>query len=164
VQVGPKDREAIGAKIRAAFPDVAPAMAVEDMLAEPYRTNDDAYEMAAAFTGKRWSEVPRIDLFRHRESLFALSPVAYRAYLPAYLEASLASDDVLDKYGADIRGYLLYSLGTTASSSPSRVATTADRIAGLDRAQRAAVAAVLRFLEERWHMADAAELLRDWAD
>jgi hypothetical protein len=32
----------------------------------------------------------------------------------------------------------------------------------LDAGQRAAVASILRYLEARWSMADAAEVLRDW--
>lgn len=162
MQVDQQQKDAIRAQIRAAFANVAAPAKVDAMLADAYRTNDDAYEMAAAFVGKLWSELDRVELFRHRESLFALSPAAYRAYLPAYLEASLASDDPLDKYGADIRGYLLYSLGTTSSSSASRVETTRERIALLDRTQRDAIASVLRFLEKHWHMKDASELLRDW--
>jgi hypothetical protein len=154
--------EALRAQIRAAFAQVVPPGHVDEMLAEPFHRNEDAYEMAAAFVGRPWSEIPIIELFRHRESLFALSPAAYRAYLPAYLEASLASQAPLDRYGADIRGYLLYSLGTDASSSPTRVATTRARIAALDPAQRAVVGTVLHVLDEQWHMRDAAELLRGW--
>jgi hypothetical protein len=154
--------EALRAQIREAFAHVVAPATIDALLAEPFRGNEDAYEMAAAFVGKPWPAIPIIELFRHRESLFALSPAAYRAYLPAYLEASLASDDPLDKYGADIRAYLLYSLGTDTSSSSTRVATTRARIAALDVLQREAVRAALRFLEERWRMRDAAELLRNW--
>jgi hypothetical protein len=35
---------------------------------------------------------------------------AYRAYLPAYLEACLATEEPYDEYGADLRGYLLSTL------------------------------------------------------
>jgi len=162
VQVSEEQKELIRAQIRAAFADVVAPTEIDDMLSEPFRGNDDAYEMATAFAGKLWSEIPRVELFHHRESLFALSPAAYRAYLPAYLMASLASEDASDKYGADIRGYMLLSLGTDPASSSIRVATTRARIAALDPAQREAVAAVLRFLDERWHMRDAAIVLRDW--
>jgi hypothetical protein len=160
--VSEEQKQAIRLGIREAFASAVAPATIDEMLAEPFRDNEDAYEMAAAFVGKAWSEIPIVELFRHRESLFALSPAAYRAYLPAYLEASLASEDSLDKYGADIRGYLLYSLGTDTSSSPTRVATTRARIAGLDPAQRDAVVAVLHFLDKRWRMQDAADLLREW--
>ncbi len=129
----------------------------------PRYTGDDSYEMAAAFVGKPWSELAVKDLFYHRESLGTLSAPAYRACLPAYLEACLATDDPLDKYGADLRGYLLATLKHWPhQQGEHRAADTAERLSLLDAEQRAAVAAVLRYLESRWQMADATELLRDW--
>ena len=97
---------------------------IEDMRLARY-TGDDSYEMAAAFLGKRWTDIPIETLFTHRESLGALAPAAYRAYLPAYLDASLASDDPLDKYDPDIRHYArdaqaLAAPGRRSSSRDSR--------------------------------------------
>jgi hypothetical protein len=132
------------------------------MLAEPYKGNDDAFEMAAALLGRPWSELPIHELFLHREMVFALSPVAYRAYLPAYLNACLATEDPYDKYGADIRAYLLYGLKPGPNSSEVRVASTRARLALLDQEQREVVASVLRYLEVRWRIAEAGELLSEW--
>jgi len=61
---------------------------------------------------KNGDAIPIEVLFYHRESLATLSALAVRAYLPAYLLASVASDDPLDTHGADIRGYLLSALGS----------------------------------------------------
>lgn len=158
----PIDKEAVRAAIRRAFADVPLPKRIEDMRA-PSFIGDDSYEMAAAFLGKPWSELPIETLFVHRESLAALAPAAYRAYLPAYLDASLASEDPLDKYGADIRHYLLSTLKHWPhQKSEARAAETRDRLAALDREQRDAVADVLRYLVARWHSDEAAEILRDW--
>jgi len=84
--------------------------------------------MAAALVGRKWDAVPIEVLFYRRESLATLSPQAFRAYLPAYLVACLASDDPFDKHGADIRGYLLFALGSWPhQSDPDRPAETRER-------------------------------------
>ena len=89
--------------------------------------------MAAALVGRKWDAVPIEVLFYHRESLATLSPQAFHAYLPAYLLACLASDDPFDKHGADIRGYLLFALGSWPhQSDPDRPAETRDRLSILD--------------------------------
>jgi hypothetical protein len=123
-----------------------------ELLAAPYHTNEDAYELATALNGKAWRDVPVLDLFRHRQMLFALTPEAYRAYLPAYLMAAIEADD---KYGADIREYLLFSLTPGPAASPDLTSSTTARLAALDRAQRAAAWKVVAYLKERWGMRDA---------
>jgi hypothetical protein len=156
------DKETLRARIRRAFADVPIPTRIEEMRL-PRHTNDDSYDMAAAFVGKRWTEIPIETLFFHRESLAALSPEAYRAYLPAYLEASFASEDWLDKYGADIRQYLLFTLKHWPhQTAPERGAETNARLSALDEGQRAAIADVLQYLASRWNSTEAAEVLRDW--
>jgi dsDNA-binding SOS-regulon protein len=96
--------------------------------------------------------------------LGTLSAVAYRAYLPAYLEACLADEDPYDKYGADLRGYLLATLKQRPyQSGEHREAEARERLSLLDAEQRAAVASILRYLETRWWMKEAGEVLRDWS-
>ena len=114
----------------------------------PRYTGDDSYEMAAALAGKHWRDVPIEQLFFHRESLATLNAVAYRAYVPAYLIAALASEHPLDRHGPDLRHYLV---GTLLPSDERR-----DRLALLDAAQRAVIVDVLRYLADHWRMADAA--------
>jgi hypothetical protein len=97
------DQETLRAQIHRAFDRVPVPTRIEDMRLARY-TGDDSYEMAAAFVGKRWRELAVNELFYHRESLGTLSAAAYRAYLTAYLEACLATDDPLDKHGADLTG------------------------------------------------------------
>ena len=157
----PVDKEEIRAKIRRNFASVAVPTRIEDMRLPRY-TGDDSYEMAAAFVGKHWTKLPIQVLFFHRESLWTLSAAASRAYLPAYLDACLASDDPLDKYGADLRHYLLASLKRWPHQGEHRDAETSERLSLLNAEQRATVADVLRYLETVWHMEDAAEVLRDW--
>lgn len=69
----------------------------------------------------------------------------------------------MDKYGADLRHYLLASLTHGPHQKDEhRSAETRERLALLDPDQRAAVAEVLRYLEERWQMPEATEVLREW--
>ncbi len=146
---------ALRAQILDAYGDVA-APPPEDMLQQVYRDSEDAYEMMAAFRGKHWTELPISVLSHHREIIIALTGVGYRAYLPAYLTACLANDET---YGADVRGYMLYGL-RPLSTSEVHVATGRERLSLLDVKQRAAIAAVLRYLEETWQMKEAGDVLR----
>jgi len=156
------DKESVRASIRRAFANVPQPSRIEDMRFPRY-TGDDSYEMAVALLGKRWTDIPIETLFFHRESLGTLAPVAYRAYLPAYLDAAIASDDPLDKYSADICHYLLATMKHWShQTDPLRGDETRARLQALDEAQRAAVIDVLRYLSARWHMEDASEVLREW--
>jgi hypothetical protein len=129
------------------------------MLAEPYRGNDDAHEMAVAFLGKPWATIAIQELFRHREMLFTLAPAAYVAYLPAYLIACLSTEDPLDTYGADLREYLLDTLVIAEGASQERSTTTKARLAALTAAQRTVAAEVVKHLMLRWNMPRAKEVL-----
>jgi hypothetical protein len=155
------DREAACADVRRAFANVSAPVAIEDMRSVRY-TGDDSYELASALLGKRWTDVPIEVLFRHRESLGTLSAAAYRAYLPAYLLAAIASDDPLDRYGPDLRHYLLSTL-VQSSHDDHRAAEIRERLSLLDADQRVAVAHVLRYLEARWNSFEAGEVLRTWS-
>ncbi len=153
---------ALRVQIHRAFDNVEIPTGIEQMRLPKY-TGDDSYEMAAALVRRKWDPIPIEVLFYHRESLATLSPLTFHAYLPAYLVACLASDDPLDKHGADIRGYLLFALGNWPhQSEPDRPAETRERLSLLDPKQRDVVANVLRYLESRWNMKDAGELLRNW--
>jgi len=156
------DKEALRAQIHRAFDHVVAPTRIDEMRLPRYK-GDDSYEMAAAFVGKRWSELTLQELFYHRESLGTLSAKAYQAYLPAYLEACLATEDPFDKYGADLRGYLVATLKHWPhQQGEHRAADTKERLSLLDADQRAAVADVLRYLESRWQLQEAGEILRDW--
>jgi hypothetical protein len=155
-------KDELRAQIHRAFDRVPIPARIEDMRLPRY-TGDDSYEMAAAFVGKPWSDIPLKDLFSHREMLGTMSAAAYRAYLPAYLTACLATEDPYDKYGADLRGYLVSTLKHWPHQrGEHRAAEVRERLSLLDAAQRAAVASVLRHLVTRWGMEDAGEILRDW--
>jgi hypothetical protein len=132
------------------------------MLMERYRSSEDPYMMAAEFVGKPWHTIPIDRLFFHRESLGMLSAAAFQALLPAYLIASLASDSVDDKYGADIRGYTLSTLKAWPHHNEEHRGLVVERLSLLTAEQRAAVASVLRLLESEWQMKDAADVLADW--
>ena len=164
MQVTPLDKEQVRAEIRAAFATVEAPTAVPDMLYERYRSSEDAWEMAAAFAGRRWADLAVRELFYHREMLNTLSPPAYRAYLPAYLDAAVASDEAADKYGPDIREYLLSTLKVWPHQSAYVATATPERVAALDDHQRDAVEQVLRYLVARWDSKDAAEVLAAWLD
>lgn len=164
MHVAALDKEQVRAELRAAFAAVEPPTVVPDMLYERYRTSEDAWEMAAAFAGRRWADLPVRELFHHREMLNTLSPPAYRAHLPAYLDAAVASDEAADTYGPDIREHLLSTLKVWPHQSAYVAAATPERLAALDDQQRAAVEHVLRYLVGRWESKDAAEILVGWPE
>jgi hypothetical protein len=162
MQIAELTKNELRERIHCAFDGVPMPEQVEEMLMEPYKNSEDAHEMAKAFFGKPWTSVPTLDLFRHREMLMTLSAVAYRAYLPAYLMACLETEDWLDKHGADIRGYLVSGLRVWPHQNELTAQTTPERLSLLQPAQRAVVACVLRYLETRWRMKEAGEVLREW--
>jgi hypothetical protein len=163
VQVENATKEALRLQIHEAFDGVVIPSQVDAMLQEPYKASDDAYEMAQAFVGKRWDQLPLDELFRHREMLATLTADAFRAYVGGYLLASVETEDWLDKHGADIRSYLVSSLKAWPHQDPRTITATAARLSLLDGPQRAAIEAVLRYFESRWRMKDAGEVLRDWS-
>jgi hypothetical protein len=155
-------KDDLRAQIHRAFDHVPVPARAEDMCLPRY-TGDDAYEMAKAFAGRSWRDIPLQQLFYHRESLATLNAIAYRAYLPAYLEACLATNDPFDMYGSDLRSYLLSTLKHWPhQKSEHRAAETQERLSLLDADQRAAVAGVLRYLESKWDSFEAGEILREW--
>jgi hypothetical protein len=157
-----KDKAVVRRRINQAFDKVISPTRIEGMRFLRY-TGDDSYEMAAAFVGKRWMELPLETLFYHRESLGTLAPEAYRAYLPAYLDAVLAADDASDRHGADLRFYLLATLKHWSHQrDDERGVETRARLGALDPAQRTAVGAVLRYLHSHWRSDDVSELIREW--
>lgn len=138
-------------RIESAFePVVIAAKTPHELLAEPYRSNEDAYELAAALFGKPWPEVDEHQLFRNREMLFALTPEVYRAYLPAVLAAILDGP-----HAGDLAEYLLFTL-TDAKHTPAKVAA-------LDASQRAVVREVIEHLRERGSYRDAEAALANLA-
>ena len=122
--------EELRGQIRAAFQDVAPPTG--GLLLAEYERSEDATEMAAAFRRTHWSELPFDVLSYHREMLFALSAVGYRAYLPAYLMASLIDDANLV---GEVGGHMLDGLALSPTSSETRVATFRVRMSLLSDAQ-----------------------------
>jgi hypothetical protein len=131
---------ALKEQIRRAFEEVEVPPA-DQILADDFAANDDCCEMAQMLAGKHWTTLLVEDLFYHRESLFALSAVGFRAYVPAYLAAALTSDA---QYKSDIHQYLtfaLYGLGRRDT------AATRQRLSLLNAEQRTAIAALLVHLE-----------------
>lgn len=157
MQVTTPREAALAAQIQDAFGQVS-APRREEMLHSEYAGNEDAGALVMAFLGKHWAEVPLLDLFWHRESLFMLSPVGYRAYLPAYLSAALAKGE---PHNPDVCGYMLYSLRPSRGYSKLRKDTTRERLALLDARQRAAVLAIVRYLADEG-ASDAVDVLRGW--
>src|SRR5664279_777644 len=103
----------------------------------PKYTGDDSYEMAAALVGRKWDVVPIEVLFYHRESLRDAEPTSVPRLSSGVSRSVLASDDPLDKHGADIRGYLLLALGSWPhQSDPDRPAETRERLSLFDSKRR----------------------------
>lgn len=140
------DLDALRDRIRSAFVAATPLTEITG-LRRPEFTDDDSYDLSRALVGKKWSELPADVLFYHRESLAALNAEAYRAYVAAYLLASIASQDPFDRHGPDLRHYLVRSL------EPGPVAT--ERVSRLSLAQHAVLSDVLRVLGTVWQMPEA---------
>jgi hypothetical protein len=111
--------------------------------------------LLAAFRGKHWRDLGRRDLFLHRESLSTLSARGFRAYIAAYLVASLEGEEA-----PDLVEYVLFSLHPL--SSEARDASEArERLSALDGAQRAAIRSWLGHFEGESTL--AAKILQHWS-
>lgn len=126
----------------------------QDILAAGY-ASIDGDEMSAAWAGKHWSELTTRDVFIHRESIFALSGVGFRAYVAAFLVEGLPDGT---RYRPDIRGYLVASL--RSMEQEERGKRQQERLSLLDGMQRAATIAVLRHFVYRFRDDDALAVLR----
>ena len=60
------------------------------------RSNLECAEVATAFRGRHWSEIPLETLAYENQALFFFTPEAYRFYLPAYLKGMVSHYDELD--------------------------------------------------------------------
>jgi hypothetical protein len=152
VQVKNLLERTIATQVHVAFADVA-APTVDQIGFADY-ASVDAEEMAAAWQGKHWTALTTRDVFVHRESIFALSAVGYRAYVAAFLVAGLSTE----VHASDVRGYLLASL--RPSERPERTERQRLQQSLLDDEQRAAIVAVLRHFVYAFREPDALEVLR----
>lgn len=153
---------AIVTEIHSAFDDVPRPARIADMLMGPYQGNDDAYMLAAEFVAKPWQEVPLGRLVFHGDFLGCLSAAGYRAALPAYLMGCVTEGPDADSCRGEIVGSLWPTLKAWPHQSEARRALAPERLSGLDRAQRAAVGSVLRYLVAVWGHSEAAEILEEW--
>ena len=142
------------AEIDAAFGS-AEVPSAESVLAEPYRNAMDPGELLAAFRGKHWRDLGSRDLFLHRESLSALSARGFRAYIAAYLVASLGGEEA-----PDLAEYVLFSLHPLSSEARD-AGETRERLSALDTAQRAAIRSWLSHFEAESTL--AAKIMGYWA-
>jgi hypothetical protein len=98
-------------------------------------------QVADAFKGKHWADLPVDFLRRHADSMFFFTPEAYRFYLPAYLLAA-----VLSYRDADvIPNNLVHTFIPPASEGPERERFES-RTHGFDAQQRLATKMFLEFL------------------
>jgi hypothetical protein len=127
-------------EIEAAFAD-APRPADDRLVIHGDATSGDDAEIAAAFRGKRWDELPLELLTYHHEALFFMTPEAYRYFLPAYLTACMG--------GVRRAGNIVSAV--ISSLTPPRGRAGDDdfgtRMRGFTAAQRAAIKSVLVFLQ-----------------
>jgi hypothetical protein len=145
------------AEIEAAFGAVEVPLA-ETILAEPYRNSEDPGHLAAALGGKHWREVSSHDLFFNRESINALSANGYRAYIGAFLLASLEDDN--GEESTDIAVYVLYSLHPLSPDARD-VSQTRERLSAVDGAQRAAIHTWLRHVQGYLRLAE--KVVQNWS-
>jgi hypothetical protein len=130
-------------RIDAAFKEV-PIPEPGEILARPRSASEDAGAMAAEFSGKHWTMLPRDKLFYYRDSTGSLSAIGFRAYVAAYLKASLIRDD----YTADLRESTLYCLRPIEKDASDEERVNA-RLSLLNEEQREVIASFVRhFVDE----------------
>lgn len=116
----------------------------------------DCREIAAAFKGKHWGDVPLELLLGSHESLSFFTDEAFRFYLPAYLLAAIERYEDADI----IPLYVLFSL--RPSRKGEEEARFLARMEGFSTVQREAIRSFLRFMAHA-HAADfpSNDLTRD---
>jgi hypothetical protein len=134
-----RSRQRLRREIEAAFAD-APRPADDHLVRHPDATSGDDAEIAAAFRGKRWDELPIELLAHHHEAVFFLTPEAYRYFLPAYLIACVGG----------VRRAGNIASAVVSSLTPPRGGVDAGfeaKLQGFTAAQRAAIRSVLALLQ-----------------
>jgi hypothetical protein len=149
--------EAMVAKIESAFGD-EPVPPPDEVLAPGYRTSIDAEEMLLAFRGKHWTQLSTESLFYHREMIRALSASGYRAYIAAFMRASLEDG----RYAADLRSYTVSSF-QPLEDTPQRHDESREQLSLLTAGQRSTIAEYLRYLAGEHGVEEAGRVLEDWA-
>lgn len=149
--------EAMVAKIESAFGN-EPVPPTDDVLATGYQTSIDAEEMLLAFRGKHWTRLSTESLFYHREMIRALSATGYRAYIAAFMRASLEDG----RYAPDLRSYTVSSF-QPLEGSPMRHDESREQLSLLTTGQRATIAEYLRYLAGEHNVEEAARILEDWS-
>jgi hypothetical protein len=133
-----EDKSELAKRIREAFAD-APYPGDGNLIYAP----DDlgAREIADAFRGKHWSEVPFETLLYHNDALHFFTDEAFRFYLPAYLLA------VLERYeDADVLPEMLVGVLTAPDPQDPGYSSFRLRFDGFSADRRAAVTAFLEYL------------------
>jgi hypothetical protein len=102
----------------------------------------EAAEIATAFRGRHWRDVPLATLKRESSGLFFMTPAAYRFYLPAYLIAAIRAYDETDT----LPGSVVFSLTAAPAEDPGRAESFRARVADLTPSQRDAIRSFLEFL------------------
>jgi hypothetical protein len=98
-------------------------------------------EVAAAFRGKHWKEIPLDTLRYHSSGIFFLTPEAYRFYLPAYLIAGSLHYDQADLIPDSVVSSI------TPPSDERNFDVYQRRMEGLTPPQRKALRSFLQFLK-----------------
>jgi len=76
--------------IEQVFPEVHPPV-IEDLCEA---SGDEAHEETEVFEGKHWSELSPEFLHIYRDAIFWLTPEAFYYYLPAFMRASVITEDI----------------------------------------------------------------------
>jgi hypothetical protein len=144
------------AKIENAFGN-EPVPPPDEVLAAKYRESIDAEEMLLAFRGKHWTQLSTESLFYHREMIRTLSATGYRAYIAAFMRASLEDG----RYAPDLRGYTISSF-QPLEDTPKRHDENREQLSLLTTGQRATIAEYLQYLANEYNIEEAARILEDW--
>lgn len=110
-------------------------------------------EVADAFRGKKWNEVPLEVLRYNHEGLFFFTAQGYRYYLPAYLRAAVQSY----KVASNILGTVVFSLTPPTTEGPKTIEFHR-KMEGFEPSQKKVIKEFLEFVAE-FHGSDFANNL-----
>ena len=149
--MSPRDHASVLGQIEEAFGDL-PYPGDDHLIAPSSLQTAEGQRLYNDWKGRDWRSLSLQELRHHAESIFFLTPEAFRYYLPAYLSAS-----VRDSEGVDIiPETLAFALTPPAGDDPVASKKQA-RIAAFDDRQRRAIAAFLEFLASQGDELDAAQ-------
>ena len=116
---------------------------------------DDSFELAEKLKGKAWTSVPAEFIDLHHGDLPLLTPGAFAAFVPAWINRAL--DDLDDEN--EVRDFTVYCFSPTENEHPVLAAVRRERIRYMTVAQTDVVRNFLILVIGR----ERSRYVREWA-